>query len=128
MTPAISVEVDCPFTPAVLRKVVYAAAHVPFAQAAKDLTALAEVDVSREKVQRWAKRVGHERVEEVEQQAGAYQDLPLPQRQKSPTDQVPQVACVQTDGGRIQIRDRHEDASQRDGEGYWRESLVGFVA
>jgi hypothetical protein len=29
------------------------------------------------------------------------------------------------DGGRIQIRDRHEDASARDSEGYWRESLVG---
>ena len=37
---------------------------------------------------------------------------------EEPTDQVPQVACVMMDGGRIQVRDRHEQAS-------WKESLVG---
>lgn len=125
MTKAIGVEVECPFTPAVLQKVVYAGAQTAFAQGMKDLAALAELDVSRERVQRWGKRVGEQRVDEVEQHAQAYQELPLPERQKSPSGQVPQVACVQMDGGRMQIRDRHEDASQRDGEGYWRESLVG---
>lgn len=124
MTGAIGVEVDCPFTPAMLRKVVYAGSQsASFVAATKDLDALAETKVSRERVQRWTKRVGAERAEEAQQQADAYQSLPLPQQQQSPTDQVPQVACVTMDGGRIQLRDRHEEG--RDAKGYWKESLVG---
>ena len=126
MTRTIGVEVDCPFTPAMLKKVAYAGSQsASFAQATKDLEALAEVRVSRERVQRWTKRVGEERVGEVERQAESYQELSLPERRKSPTAQVPQVACVQMDGGRIQIRDRQEDPESRDAKGYWRESLVG---
>ncbi len=125
MTKAIGVEVGCPFTPAVLRKVAYASSQSAFVPATKDLAALAELKVSREQVQRWTKRVGEERVREVERAAEAYDELPLPERRKSPTAQVPQVACVQMDGGRIQIRDRHEKAKSREPKGYWREDLVG---
>jgi hypothetical protein len=118
--------VGCPFTPAVLRKVAYAGSQsAAFVQASKDLWALAEVKVSREQVQRWTKRVGEERVHEVERAAEAYAQLPLPARQQSPTDQVPQVACVQMDGGRIQIRDRQATSQSSTAKGYWRESLVG---
>ena len=107
-----------------LKKVVHAGARSPsFATAAEDLEALAETQVSVKRVQRWTERVGGERVAEIEQQAEAYQELPLPEQQKSPTDQVPQVACVMMDGGRIQIRDRHE--KQCEAGGYWKESLVG---
>ncbi len=60
---------------------------------------------------------------EAETLADEYQALLLPEQQKSPTDQVPQVACVMMDGGRIQIRDRRE--AGRDAKGYWKESLVG---
>jgi hypothetical protein len=109
-----------------LRKVVYAGSQsASFRQATKDLEALAETKVSRQRVQRWSKRVGEERVAEVGRQAESYQALPLPQRQKSPTDQVPQVACVMMDGGRIQIRDRDEASEEKESNGYWRESLVG---
>jgi len=126
MTRAIGVEVDCPFTPAILKKVAYAGSQsASFVQATKDLEALAEVRVSRERVQRWTKRVGEDRVGEVERQAASYQELSLPARRKSPTAQVPQVACVQMDGGRIQIRDRQEAPASRESKGYWRESLVG---
>ena len=126
MTRVIGVEVDCPFTPAMLRKVAYAGSQsVSFVQATKDLKTLAEVKVSRERVQRWTKRIGEERVGEVERQAEAYQELSLPDRQQSRGDQVPRVACVQMDGGRIQIRHRQEDPESRDSKGYWRESLVG---
>ncbi len=48
---------------------------------------------------------------------------PLPEQQKSPTDQLPQVVCVMMDGGRIQVRDRHENEPNT--QGYWKESLVG---
>lgn len=124
MTRVLGVEVDCPFTPAMLRKVTYAGSQAPsFVQATKDLEALAEIKISRERVQRWTKRVGDECVTRAAALADAYQSLPLPERQKSPTDQVPQVACVMMDGGRIQVRDRHE--AKRSQKGYWKESLVG---
>ena len=85
-----------------LRKVTYAGARSPsFVEASRDLAALAEETVSRERVQRWTKRVGEECVTEAETLADEYQALPLPEQQKSPTDQVPQVACVMMDGGRI---------------------------
>ncbi len=107
-----------------LRKVAYAGSQsASFVQATKDLIALAETKVSRERVQRWTKRVGEERVAEAERQAEAYQALPLPEQQKSPTDQLPQVVCVMMDGGRIQVRDRHENEPNT--QGYWKESLVG---
>jgi len=126
MTRAIGVEVDCPFTPAMLRKVAYAGSQsASFVHATKDIEALAEVKVTREQLQRWTKRVGEERVDEVERQAEAYEQLPIPEQRKSPRDQIPQVACVQMDGGRIQIRDRQEEPKRQKSKGYWRESLVG---
>lgn len=126
----MGIEPDCPFTPSVLKKVVYAGAQsASFAQATKDLLALAELSVSRERVQRWTKRVGEERVAEVAARAETYQALPLPERRRSPTTQVPQVACVETDGGRMQIRPRHQAASEQgDTAGYWRETLVGCLS
>ena len=107
-----------------LRKVAYAGSQSgSFVAATKDLEALAETKVSRERVQRWTKRVGEECVEEAKRSAEQHQALPLPQQQQSPTDQAPQVACVMMDGGRIQIRDRR--AAERDTKGYWKESLAG---
>jgi hypothetical protein len=107
-----------------LRKVAYSGSQASsFVKATKDLEALAETKLSRERVQRWTKRVGEECVQRAEALAEAYQSLPLPERHQSPTDQVPQVACVMMDGGRIQVRDRRE--AQRSKTGYWKESLVG---
>lgn len=128
MTPAIGVEPDCPFTPAVLKKVVYAGCQsASFVQATKDLAALAELSVSRERVQRWTKRVGQERSVEVQVTASAYQELSLPEQGRTPTGQTPQVACVEMDGGRIQVRSR-QDASEPGGaKGHWRETLVGCL-
>lgn len=112
-----------------LKKVVYAGAQsASFVQATKDLEALAEIPISRERVQRWTKRVGEERVAQAARQAASYQSLPLPERRLSLNGQAPTLACVETDGGRIQIRDRHGPASSADeSPGYWRESLVGCL-
>jgi hypothetical protein len=107
-----------------LRKVSYAGGKSPsFQGAAQDLIELAERRVTRERVQRWTKRVGQECLEEAETLADQYQELSLPEQQKSPSAQVPQVACVMMDGGRIQVRDRHQ--AKRDAKGHWKESLVG---
>jgi hypothetical protein len=122
----LGVEPDCPFTAGALAKVVYAGSQsASFVQATKDLAALAELPVSRERVQRWTKRIGRERVAETEAQAAAYQQLALPARLASPTAQVPPVACVMADGGRIQIRERAAPSGRENATGYWRETLVG---
>lgn len=126
MTRAIGVEVTCPFTPGMLRKVGHAGTRASsFDRGAEDLAVLAEVTVSREQVQRWTKRVGDERVVEVERQAEAFEKLPLPEQRKSPTGQSPQVACVQLDGGRMQIRSRQAKPKKKNRKGFWRETLVG---
>lgn len=130
MTRAIGVEVDCPFSGSMLRKVVYAGSQsASFVTASKDLEALAEAPISRERVERWTKRVGSERVAEVEARSAAYQQLDLPARRQSPSAQIPAVACVQVDGGRIQIRSRQaaQCASSEDAKGHWRETLVGCL-
>ena len=68
MTPALGIEPDCPFTPGVLKKVVHAGTRsASFVEATKDLADLAELSISRERVQRWTKRIGQERVAELEQ-------------------------------------------------------------
>jgi hypothetical protein len=111
-----------------LKKVVYAGAQsASFAQATKDLAALAETAISRERVQRWTKRIGHERAVAAAADAADYQALPFPERRNSPMDQVPQVACVEMDGGRIQIRERAAPSAD-DSSSYWRESLVGCLS
>ncbi|GAG35653.1 unnamed protein product, partial [marine sediment metagenome] len=126
MTKLIGVEPDCPFSPGMLKKIAYAGTQASsFVQAAKDLHALAEVEVTAKRVERWTKRVGHERIAEVGASAEAYRKLPLPDQRKSPTNQVPQVACVQMDGGRIQIRDRNNVSTDDNAKGHWRESLIG---
>jgi hypothetical protein len=123
VTRAIGVEVDCPFTPSLLKKVAYAGAQSPsFVQATKDLEALAEVCISRERVQRWTKRIGEERLAEMKAATAAYQQLPLPAQRENPGDQTPQVACLQIDGGRIQILERLAEITSEPG---WRETLVG---
>jgi hypothetical protein len=119
------VEPDCPFSPGLLKKIAYAATQAnSFAQAAQHLAALAETELTAKRVERWTKRVGEERLAEVAAQTQTYQELSLPARRQSPTAQVPAVACVQMDGGRIQIRDRHV-AADEGAAGYWRETLVG---
>ncbi len=133
MTRAMGVEIDCPFSPGLLRKVAYAGSQSSsFVKATNDLEALGEVKVGAKRIERWTKRVGEERTAEVEAEALAYQELPLPEQRRSPVDQVPQVACIQMDGGRIQIRDRKgptskkkEKAIGKRRKGFWRESLVG---
>lgn len=111
-----------------LRKIVYAGSQsASFAQATQDLAALADAQVTTKRVERWTKWVGQQRVAQAEGSAQQYQGVPLPKRRESPTGQVPPVACVQMDGGRIQVRQRASSAEQagQTTKGHWRETLVG---
>lgn len=121
---------DYDYSPRLLEKLVHAGVSASsFEQASRDLLVLAEFEVTDERVRRMTERVGRERMAERERLVTAYEELPLPQRQRSPVAQVPQVACVQMDGGRMQRRDRHRSrAEQRDDkEGFWREVKVGCL-
>ena len=113
-------------SPALAKKVVHAAAcSVSFGQAEEDLRVLAEVKVSANRIHRAAQRIGGERVADSRAAATTYQQLPLPSRQQSPGPAPPDVACIQADGGRIQIRPRDREPNAADS--WWRETKVGCL-
>lgn len=107
---------DDTVSPRVLRKVVYAGSHASsFRQASEDLKEEAEVEISEQRIMRATKRIGEERAEQRDAEVAQWAGLTLPEQRDSPREQVPQVACVEMDGGRIQIRDRKplkEDAAE----------------
>lgn len=124
----LGLEPDYDFSPAAWTKVVYAGVQsASFEQAARDLRQLAELDISDQRVRRGAIRIGNERVGERDAQTAAYQALPLPAQRASPVEQVPQVVCVEMDGGRLQIRERGEQSEQTSSAGFWREMKVGCL-
>lgn len=100
-----------------------------FDEASKNLSALAEVDVSAKRIGRLVTRVGNERIHEVHEQSRAFEAVALPARTKSPVAVTPDLVCVQVDGGRLQIRDRKSshDAATDDASTFWRESKVGAL-
>jgi hypothetical protein len=122
---------DDTVSPGVLRKVVYAGSHASsFQQANKDLNEEAELDISDQRIMRATKRIGQERVAQRDAATKVWAELPLPEQQTSPKEQVPQLACVEMDGGRLQIRDRNasEEERQRTKKaGFWREDKVGCL-
>jgi hypothetical protein len=120
--------VDYDYSPTALKKVVYAGTQAAsFFQGARDLKELAELDVSAERVRRATERIGDERVAERDAQAAAYEAMPIPARHSVPADQpTPAVACVQMDGGRLQLFDRAEPQRNED-DTFWREMKVGCL-
>jgi hypothetical protein len=118
-------------SPVVLRKMVYAGSHASsFQQASRDLKEEAELEISEQRIMRATKRIGQERVRQRDAQTSVWAELPLPEQQRSPQGQVPQVACVEMDGGRLQIRNRkasEEERQRTKKTGFWREDKVGCL-
>jgi hypothetical protein len=113
----------------VWEKVVYAGAQgASFEQAARDLKKLAELDISDQRVRRGTIRIGNERVQQRDAETAAYQELSLPAQRASPVEQTLPVACVEMDGGRLQIRDRGEETEEPTSDGFWREMKVGCLS
>jgi hypothetical protein len=111
---------------------VYAGSHASsFQQASRDLKEEAELEISEQRIMRATKRIGRERVAQRDVQTQAWSELSLPEQQHaSPQAQVPQVACVEPDGGRLQIRDRkasEEGRCRTKRAGFWREDKVGCL-
>jgi hypothetical protein len=139
----LGLEAKYDYTPHVYRRIVFATAQsVSFRDAAEALAELAELKILPKRVWRAAKRIGEERVEECRAAAARYAALPLPTQRQSPAahGQVPQVACVQMDGGRFQYRARiaaetaalpldmpHEESADSKEDGAWREYKAGVL-
>ena len=116
---------------------VYAGSHASgFRQASEDLREEAELEISEQRIMRATKRIGQERVEQREAEVCHWEQLPLPEQLRSPKAQVPAVAVVEMDGGRMQIRDERfgkppEEQSDKPEESrkgrFWRETKVGCL-
>jgi hypothetical protein len=108
--------------------VVYAGATAPsFAQAARDLAEEAELSVSSARVRRATERIGRARSSARRRGVERWRQLPLPAQRRSPHDHIPAVACVQVDGGRVQIRERCAARAEPPSSGFWRESKVACL-
>ena len=119
---------DYDYSPTALKKIVYAGTQAAsFPQGSRDLKELAELEVSSERLRRATERIGDERVAERDAQAAAYEAMPIPERRTVPSDQpTPAVACVQMDGGRLQLFDR-ADPQRNEDDTFWREMKVGCL-
>jgi hypothetical protein len=119
---------DDTVSPGVLQKMVYAGTNSSsFKQASEDLLHEAELTISEQRIMRATKRIGGERIAQRDAEIQAWEQLPLPEQQRSPREQVPAVAVVEMDGGRIQIRERKPAEQDETHSGHWRETKVGCL-
>ena len=102
-----------------------------FRQASEDLLQEAELTISAQRIMRATKHIGGQRVEQRQTEIRTWEQLSLPEQQGNPREQVPAVAVVEMDGGRIQIRERkpreEEAKPEEDRSGHWRETKVGCL-
>jgi hypothetical protein len=89
-----------------LKKIVYAGSNHPsFQQGSEALQVLAEVAVPVKQVERLTEQIGKDRRDQRDAMVAAYLARPLAQREEVPADvTAPQLAVVEMDGGRLQIR------------------------
>lgn len=91
-------------SPGLLRKIVYAGSNsVSFAQGSDFLDHLAEQSVDAKTVQRVTERIGEERLAQRDTLVESFEKLSLVKRDRSPRADVPDLAVIMVDGGRIQI-------------------------
>lgn len=135
----LGIEVDANVSPGILKKMVYVGSHAAsFKQASSDLKELAEASISADRIRRATEKIGNERTQQRDALVQHWQELSLPAQRQKPaafdSDQVPQVACVQMDGGRLQIRDwessevefQETDSDESRSKTAWREDKVGI--
>ena len=124
---------DYDLSPGAMKKVVHAAVNNgSFRQAEENLLALGEMKVSCQRIRRSAKQIGKERIADRDDEIDRWKQLPLPTQRTSPSGIAPSLACVQPDGGRMQVRDRRQPKKSssagktRKGR-FWRETKVGCL-
>jgi hypothetical protein len=97
--------------------VVYAGSNCPSFEQAKDfLHHLAEIDLDVKMVHRATLRIGEERLAQRDLLVETWDELPLIDKGRSPSADVPQLAVVMTDGGRVQILPDEENNDVTEGK------------
>ena len=98
------------------------ATRLPSFEAARDSVAeTLEVELTTKRVERLAERIGGQRVAERGANIAAWEAQPLVAKLKVPPGvKAPAVACLSTDGGRIQRCDLGEEAKS-----HWCEAKIG---
>jgi hypothetical protein len=103
----LGIDPDGRYSPEMLKRTAYAGTMASaFDQGRRNLKELADLEISTKQVQRITERIGRERLEQRNAEAEKFESLSLPDQQRSPGEQTPDLAVVQCDGGRIQIFDR----------------------
>lgn len=129
-------DIDSEQTPAVLKKIVIAAARDrSYATASRNLEDLADLKISAKQCQRIAIRIGTERLDEQAERIEAYSTATIPEQQHGQAKDAPandwthRVAVVQCDGGRVQIRDDLWGKEKPEGQKHrwWRETQAGVL-
>lgn len=114
-----------------MKKVVHCGVNAhSFDQAEIDVQTVGELNVSAQRIRRAVKQIGKERIADRDQEIDQWQSLTLSEQRESPVNDIPSLACVQCDGGRIQIRQRcgpTENVERADGGRFWRETKVGCL-
>ncbi len=127
------------------RKVVFAGvAACSFAKGSELLDNLADLPAPTKQVERLTRAIGAERVEQRDRAVAAFEALPLVEKFKAPAGVAPpELAVIEVDGGRLQIRERHnqpdaapaeetsaqaeEDFDEDPTKGFWREDKIGTL-
>ena len=107
-----------------MRKVVHLGTKLgSFESAQESVAQTLEVELTTKRVERLTERIGHERVAERDQAIADWDALPLVEKLAAPKGiKPPAVACVTTDGGRLQRCDLPENAKS-----HWCETKVGAL-
>ena len=115
------------FSPRVQQKIVHAGVNsVSYQQASRDLAELSDLSVAPKPVERMARKIGQERIDQRDAAVKAHKRLPLMAKDvvANPKRSCPQVAMVSVDGGRLQIRSELSEPKQ---DSHWRESKVAVL-
>jgi hypothetical protein len=88
-----------------LRQIVYAGVqNTSFAAGRDDLLNLARLKISEKQVERVTERIGHERIDQRDAEVQAFLELPVMEKFAPAVAHPPDLAVVEMDGGRLQIR------------------------
>jgi hypothetical protein len=79
--------------------------NTSFAVGRDDLLHLARLKIPEKQVERVTERIGRERLEQRDESVRAFVELPLMEKFAAAVAHPPDLAVVQMDGGRLQIRD-----------------------
>jgi hypothetical protein len=132
-------------SPAAQRKIVFAGvAASSFANCSQLLDELADLPASTKQVERLTRALGSERVAQRDAAVAAFVALPLVEKFQAPAGVCPpELAVVEVDGGRLQIRERDGKPAARaeaapslaeegfdeepPAQGFWREDKLGTL-